>query len=583
MMNRMWSIALTCLLAACGTNSPAAESALPCSFATNGGKATITGFRKAYAGSWTAPSRLGGCPVTAVGPSAFDGCTNLTALTLPDSVETIEAWAFSGCISLERIRLPVRVARIGECTFQACRSLTNVTIGSSVTTIGNRAFTDCRQLASVVIPCSVTSIGEEAFSFCRNLTRVWFTGNAPACAPSAFKDAPATLFYLPDTTDWTEMFAERPAMLAAEQDIPWSPEPYRFIIQDGQATIVRFVGRCSSDVLSVPGVLGGCPVTGIYKAFEECTEIADVRLPDSVTTIGFNAFMNCASLTNVTMGNNVTNIDGQAFAYCRKLTRVGISKTATTHADAPRGNFSQSRNTSIPEEGGVIGDSAFSQCERLTEVPWPRNVTRIVGSGFSGCMSLRSVVVPDSVRNIGYGTFQSCNALTNVTLGDHVENIGDAVFAGTALTTVRIPRSVTNIGVSVFHAQFTNITVASDNPCFSSVDGVLFNKKRTELVQYPSKRKGEFTIPASVTNIMNRAFSSCVLTRITVPRSVTSIGEYAFASCFDLTSITFLGEPPVCGGRVFGENAAAIPIWYPAGVPGWKSTYHGFPTRPLTP
>ena len=114
--------------------------------------------------------------VTSIGEHAFDCCSSLTTLLVPDSVMSIEKRAFFGCQSLTNINIPASVKSIGTEAFYDCSSLTSIVIPDSVTSIGPTAFLGCKSLTSIVIPDSVTSIGDKAFDGCKSLTNITFQG-----------------------------------------------------------------------------------------------------------------------------------------------------------------------------------------------------------------------------------------------------------------------------------------------------------------------------------------------------------------------------------------------------------------------
>jgi len=138
--------------------------------------------------------------------------------------------------------------------------------------------------------------------------------------------------------------------------------------------------------------------------------------------------------------------------------------------------------------------------------------------------------------------------LTSVTLGNSLTNIGTATFVNcTSLTSVTIPSSVITIGDRPFDncSSLTSIIVDTSNSNYSSLNGVLFNKLQTTLIQYPGGKSGSYTIPSSVTSIGIAAFQNCLLltNSITIPNSVTSIGSSVFANCSGLTSVTLPTNP----------------------------------------
>ena len=168
-----------------------------------------------------------------------------------------------------------------------------------------------------------------------------------------------------------------------------------------------------------------------------------------------------------------------------------------------------------------------------SEYAIPNSVTSIGSYAFFDCESLTSVTIPNSVTNIGVYAFYGCKSLTSVTIPDSVISIGDYAFSYCeSLTSVTIPNSVTSICSDAFFdcTSLKSIEVSDNNKNYSSVDGVLFNKDKTELIKYPSsKTDNTYEIPDSVTSIGAYAFQDCSrLTSVTIPNSVTSIDEHAF-------------------------------------------------------
>jgi hypothetical protein len=168
-----------------------------------------------------------------------------------------------------------------------------------------------------------------------------------------------------------------------------------------------------------------------------------------------------------------------------------------------------------------------------------------------------------------------------------VTTIGQKAFAYTSLTSVTIPDSVTSIGAEAFdNYSLTAITVDTNNRAYSSLNGVLFDKSQTTLIQYPIDLVGSYVIPSSVTNIGVGAFEGCGLTNVIIGNSVISIGEYAFAFCSGLHRAYFQGNAPLVDGAagsadssVFAGESGTVSgtVFYYAGTSGWSGTYGGWP------
>ncbi len=330
----------------------------------------------------------------------------------------------------------------------------------------------------------------------------------------------------------------------------------------------------------------GVTTIGDY-AFFDCGSLTEVTIPDSVTIIGEEAFYFCDSLTNVTFGNSVTTIGDWAFGYCCSLTEVTIGDSVTTIGDWAFGYCCSLTEVIIGDSVTTIGDRAFYECDSLTEVTIPDSVTTIGYAAFSDCDSLTEVTIGDSVTTIGdyafsdcdslksitignsvttignsvttigNSAFFSCDSLTEVVIGDSVTTIGDDAFYWCdSLTKVTIPDSVTTIGDSAFCYcdSLTTIAVDENNRYFSNDEyGVLFNKDKTTLIQYPiGNQRTAYAIPDSVTTIGDLAFSDCdSLTKVTIGDSVKTIGDFAFRWCDSLTEVTIPDSVTTIGSGAF--------------------------------
>ena len=239
--------------------------------------------------------------------------------------------------------------------------------------------------------------------------------------------------------------------------------------------IVAGIGNCTDENIVIPPLYDGLPVTSIDEnAFDGCSTITSVNIPNSVTSIGWYAFRNCTSLTSVTIGNGVTSIGDYAFDNCTSLKSVYITDIEAwckisfeAHYSNPlyyANNLYLNNNLvtalTIPDTVTSIGSYAFSGCESLTSITIPDNVTSINVSAFDGCTSLMNVTIGNGVTSIGSFAFRSCESLTSITIPDSVTSIGVSTFSFcSSLINIIIPDSVTSIGSSAFYrcSSFTTV------------------------------------------------------------------------------------------------------------------------------
>ncbi|MDE7094533.1 MAG: leucine-rich repeat domain-containing protein [Oscillospiraceae bacterium] len=200
-------------------------------------------------------------------------------------------------------------------------------------------------------------------------------------------------------------------------------------------------------------------------------------------------------------------------------------------------NLNQVIKKIIIEDGvTTIGDNAFQGCTALESIVIPDGVITIGNGAFFDCESLVSVKISNCVTTIGDDAFLCCKSLMSVTIPDSVTTIGAYAFFECMLESIEISDNVTTIGENAFTCQ---MNISENNPNYSSQDGILFNKEKSELIYFPNfDNITEYTIPQGVTSIARQAFEECYsLKAIIIPDSVTTIGEYAFFECTALESI----------------------------------------------
>jgi uncharacterized repeat protein (TIGR03803 family) len=320
----------------------------------------------------------------------------------------------------------------------------------------------------------------------------------------------------------------------------------------GTITITGYAGP--GGALTIPSTINGYPVTTIgEEAFENCSTVTNVTIGTNVTSIGDYAFAYCA-LTSVTMPNSVTSIGDYAFYVCTRLTSAPIPASVTS-----------------------IGYGVFEECFDMAAISVAANnpaYISVAGVLFNKSQTTlieypagnaaTSYMIPASVISIGYGAFSDI-FVPNVTIPSSVTDIANQAFFGSGLTSVTIPQSVTNIGSTAFGdcGAMTAFSVDTSNPSYVALDGVLFNKSQTTLIEYPAAKVGtSFTIPSSVTSIGVWAFADCGLTSVTIPNSVTSIGDYAFAYS-SLASVTIPNSITTIGYFAFTYSSSLANVTIP--------------------
>jgi hypothetical protein len=290
--------AVACWIFLAMATFPCASNALTqgdYTYTTNAlGKATITDFPTSYAGALSIPDSLGGCPVVAIGGSAFQGCTKLTSVTIPNSVTTLGTWAFAACSALANVTIGTNVASIPERAFNECSALKSIVIPDSVRSIGKDAFSRCWKLASAEIGNGVTSIGFAAFLSCGALSTVSIGSGVKTIEDWAFLACPSLKSFTVNSANTA--YASRDGAL----------------FNKSLTTLIQCPAAKSGNY-AIPS---GVTALGDF-AFEACAALTAVTVPASVSQIGFYAFSGCTALLAFTVddaNSTYASQDGVLFA-----------------------------------------------------------------------------------------------------------------------------------------------------------------------------------------------------------------------------------------------------------------------------
>jgi hypothetical protein len=383
---------------------------------------------------------------------------------------------------------------------------------------------------------------------------------------------------------------------------------FRYTSTNGTVTITGYIGTNKHVV--IPHTISGLPVTAIgFGAFEWQGNLVSVTIPDSVASLGNWAFYDCTNLTGVTISSSLTSIGDGAFYECYSLTNVTIPDSVTNIGRSAFYECYRLTSVPIPNHVTSIGDWAFEDCYGLTNVTIPDRVTSIGDGAFEECYSLTNVTIPDSVTSIGVGAFSGCLNLAAITVDSASQNYssiggvlfdkghttliryppakagasyaipdtvtsienatGDGAFADCGLSSITLPSSVTNIVEPAFSycRSLESISVDALNPSYSSVDGILLDKSQRTIIQCPGGKAGAYKIPNNVTSIGDSAFEFCsALTNVTIPSSVTNLGNLAFDSCTSLTSVIISDGVSNIGDGAFGGCTNLTSVTIPSSV-----------------
>lgn len=278
-------------------------------------------------------------------------------------------------------------------------------------------------------------------------------------------------------------------------------------------------------------------------AFEDCDNLTSIILPDSLRMISSSTFRGCYDkIKEIYLPDNLL-LSTSAMDCLSNLQRYLVSDKNKYHSAIDGVLFNKEKNMILRFPKGRGG--AYSI---------PNGVSCIGGHAFDDCIKLTSIDIPGSVKSIGGYAFYECKGLSNINISDGVEEIELRAFDGVEnCEKLYIPKSVRDIGSYAFDyvGKLKEFIVSEDNMHYSSENGVLFNKNKTELIKCPRGKTGTYTIPNSVEYLTKSAFSYCSLDSINLPSNLESIEDDVFSVCKELTSITIPEGVTAIGNMAF--------------------------------
>lgn len=420
--------------------------------------------------------------LTKIGAEAFFGCTGLKNLSLPASLKTLEDSVFFGCTGINgTVVLPANLETIGDGAFYSCSNVDGFDFSkcTKLSSIGSITFANCTKITKMNLPASLKTIKGDAFNDCPELTELTVHSDNKSLKSKK------NIIYTYDETQ----------ALCCTRTIPSVDFPPN--------------------------------LTQIADwAFMYCKKLQELKLPDSVETLGFQTFYGCDGIKGtVHLPRNLKTIGNSAFSWCREVDGFDFSKC---------------------NELSSIGGRAFADCTKIKEVRLPEKLTNIAGDAFSGCTELKTITVDPA------------NATFTVKANTVYDKSAKKLLCSArAITSFTFPTDITEIGGGAF-SGCEKLTAANLSSCtaLKTIGADAF---------FGCASLKQLILPASLETLEKEVFFTCreISGTVVLPANLKKIGEDAFFQCGKVTVFDFskcTAFISIAGGAFTECNAAVFTV-----------------------
>lgn len=464
------------------------------------------------------PEEIDGVPVTSIGVNAFQDCSSLVSVQMPNSITTIGKCAFQNCVNLEEVNLSAALTTLVSNIFEGCTSLKSISIPESVTNMGMECFQGCTSLKEVTIPDSVQSMSARVFKDCSALESVTLPKNLKAIPSGIFWNCTnLKSITIPESVETIDTVAFQNCTSLTEIQIPDCVSYLGIDVFEGSgwlenqpdgAVYLNHILYCYKGTIPETTFTISENVKYIAPyAFKNQKNLESVIIPQGVETIGYSAFFLCTELKTIQFPDSLKTVQSDAFSstpwYEEQPDGVVY---AGNYAWAYKGEMPEDSLIVIQDGTTVLDPDLFKDRKELTGLILPDGLTTIYGDAFTGCENLEMIRIPDSIATVGHNAFE-------------------------------------------------------ETPWFAQQpDGLLYIGSTAYCYKGDMPEQTEITLREGTLSVAPYAFVKCEnLVSITFPEGLQDIGRYAFYACRNLTEIT-LPESVRSVGSVYDGQSRLIAV-----------------------